>query len=122
MLLTIGGDHSIGSATIAAMLKIYKDLRVVWVDAHPDCTDFSIRNPSKMFNENYHGMPLSHVTGMMSLPSLPYWSWLNDYPLLNPKNVVLIGIRDIDPDEYITLKKHGVRCYTMDHIDKYGIG
>ena len=104
------------------MKKVYDNLRVVWVDAHADCSDSRIRSADIMSSVNYHGMPLSHVAGMTQIPSLPYWSWLNDYPLLNPKNVVLIGIRDIDPDEYITLKKHGVKCYTMDHIDKYGIG
>ena len=59
---------------------------------------------------------------MTSIPSLPYWNWLTDFPLLNPKNIVLIAIRDIDTDEYQTLKDHGVKCFTMDHIDKYGIG
>ena len=103
-------------------MKTYSDLRVVWIDAHPDCTNSHIRNPTKIHSENYHGMPLSHVTGMTSIPPLPYWSWLTDYPLLNPKNVVLIAIRDIDPDEFITLRKHGVKCFTMDHVDKYGIG
>ncbi len=43
-------------------------------------------------------MPLSHVTGMAEIPKLPYWSWLTDFPRLDPKNVVLIGIRDIDTD------------------------
>lgn len=43
-------------------------------------------------------MPLSHVTGMTSIPKLPYWEWLTNYPLLDPKNVVIIAIRDIDKD------------------------
>ena len=98
LLLTVGGDHSVGTATISGVRKVYSDLRVVWVDAHADCTDSNIRNPTNYFSENYHGMPLSHVTGMTSIPPLPYWSWLTDFPLLDPKNVVLIGIRDIDPD------------------------
>ena len=38
------------------------------------------------------------------------------------ENIVLIGIRDMDHDEFISLKKHGVKCFTMDHVDKYGIG
>ena len=67
-------------------------------------------------------MPLSHLLGMTSIPALPYWSWLTELPLLDPKNVVQIAIRDIDKDEYISLKKYGIKCYTMDHIDKYGIG
>ena len=67
-------------------------------------------------------MPLSHVTGVTTTPALPYWSWLQEMPLLDPRNVVLIAIRDIDSDEYDSLKKHGVKCFTMDHIDQYGIG
>jgi len=121
-LLTVGGDHSIGAATITGVKKVYPDIKVVWVDAHPDCTDSRTRTPNIFHNENYHGMPLSHITGMTTIPKLPYWSWLHDQPLLDPKNVVLIGIRDIDKDEYATLKKFGVKCFTMDHIDKYGIG
>ena len=60
--------------------------------------------------------------GITKIPVLDYWSWLSKNPFLNPKNVVLIAIRDIDPDEYITFKKHGIKYFTMDHIDKYGIG
>jgi arginase len=67
-------------------------------------------------------MPLSHLTGITSIPKLPYWSWLTSNPLLDPRNVVLIAIRDIDNDEYISLKKVGIKCFTMDHVDKYGIG
>lgn len=59
---------------------------------------------------------------MASIPKLDYWRWLTDLPVLNPENVVLIAIRDIDADEFATLRKHKVKCFTMDHIDKYGIG
>ena len=34
----------------------------------------------------------------------------------------MIGIRDIDKDEYVSLKKFGVKCFTIDHIDSLGIG
>lgn len=34
--LTIGGDHSVGTPTLHALNTIYKDLKVIWVDAHPD--------------------------------------------------------------------------------------
>lgn len=60
-----------------------------------------------MHNENYHGMPLSHVSGMTYIPDLPYWSWLSSLPFLNPKNIVLIGIRDLHEDEYVTMAKYG---------------
>lgn len=67
-------------------------------------------------------MPLSHITGATSIPDLHYWHWLTKNPKLDPRNVVLIGIRDIDTDEFKSLKKLGVRCYSMDHIQKFGIG
>ena len=121
-MLTVGGDHSIGTATISAALRVNPDLRVIWVDAHPDAIDYRLRTPTVPQSDNYHGMPLSHVTGMATLPDFPSWRWLSERPYLDPKNVVLIAIRDIDPDEYITLKKHSVKCFTMDHVDKFGIG
>jgi arginase len=103
LLLTIGGDHSIGTATISAAHRRHKDLKLIWVDAHPDAIDYRLRNPNTPFSDNYHGMPLSHVTGMATFPYFPSWKWLTDYPYLDPKNVVLIAIRDIDTDEYVTL-------------------
>ena len=48
LLLTVGGDHSIAAATIPAIRKVYKDLKVVWVDAHADCSNSHMRNPDKM--------------------------------------------------------------------------
>ena len=98
--MTIGGDHSIATATISAMKRHYDNLRVVWIDAHPDLSNHALKHlkHNDQAYPNYHGMPLSHLTGITKIPPLDYWSWLNQYPLLNPKNVVLIGIRDIDPD------------------------
>ena len=39
VMVTVGGDHSVGSATLHALQTIYKDLKVIWVDAHPDLID-----------------------------------------------------------------------------------
>lgn len=50
LLLTVGGDHSIAAATISAVKKYYKNLRVVWVDAHADFTNSHIRNPHNFFS------------------------------------------------------------------------
>lgn len=75
-------------------------MKVVWVDAHPDCTNANIRSKGKNLTENYHGMPLSHLTGIAYMPPLAGFKWISELPKLNPKNVVLIAIRDIDSDEY----------------------
>jgi arginase len=35
---------------------------------------------------------------------------------------VFIAIRDIDPDEWINLKRLSIKCFTMDHVTHLGIG
>jgi arginase len=45
-----------------------------------------------------------------------------DYaPKVNPKNVALIGIRDVDALERPHVKKSGVRAFTMRDIDERGM-
>lgn len=34
----------------------------------------------------------------------------------------MIGVRDLDPDEHISIHKHKVKAYSMEHIMKFGIG
>ncbi len=70
IVLTVGGDHSIGSATINAALSSNHDLKVIWVDAHADFVNPYLKGTQ---NQNYHGMPLSHVSGVHELPG---FSWL----------------------------------------------
>lgn len=36
--------------------------------------------------------------------------------------MVFIAIRDIDPDEWINLRKLNIKCFTMDHVTHLGIG
>lgn len=107
-MVTVGGDHSVGSATIHALNSIYKDLKVIWVDAHPDFIDPTISN-----YYGYHGYPAGHICGL-SKPNLPGFEWMKN--TLPYENIVLVGIRDIDKDEWINLKKHNIKCFTMDHV------
>ena len=44
----------------------------------------------KTTSQNYHGMPLSHISGHYKLPG---FSWMTER--LPYENIVLIGIRDI---------------------------
>lgn len=68
--LTVGGDHSIATATIHALLGKYPDLKVIWVDAHGDMID-----ASKSTYDGYHGMPLSHLLGVND-GIIPGFHWL----------------------------------------------
>jgi len=112
-VLTIGGDHSIAMGTISGTTAIYPDLCVVWVDAHAD-----INTPDTTQSGNLHGCPLSFLLGLAG--DVESYDWLK--PCLDFKNLVYIGLRDVDEGEKRILKQHNIKAFSMYEVDKYGIG
>lgn len=115
MVINIGGDHSIAFASILSSLQIYKDLRVIWIDAHGD-----INTPQTSPSQNYHGMPLAHVLGLFT-KKIPGFEWTQSMNFLKPENVVILGLRDIDEYEKLIIKKSKINYYTMFDIEQHGI-
>eukprot|EP00283_Hemiselmis_rufescens_P019302 CAMPEP_0173449588 /NCGR_PEP_ID=MMETSP1357-20121228/43013_1 /TAXON_ID=77926 /ORGANISM="Hemiselmis rufescens, Strain PCC563" /LENGTH=361 /DNA_ID=CAMNT_0014416193 /DNA_START=132 /DNA_END=1217 /DNA_ORIENTATION=- len=116
-VLTLGGDHSIGAGTVGGIMKARPETGIIWVDAHAD-----INTPSISESGNMHGMPLSLVMGLEKPHELPGWSWLSSVPKLSPRQLVYIGLRDVDDAEVAILRELGILAFTMYHVDKYGIG
>jgi arginase len=115
--VVLGGDHSIAIGTIAGVAnfcnKKNKKLGVIWVDAHGDMnTDKT--SPSG----NIHGMPLAASIG---LGAVELTSIGGDYPKVDPKNVVMIAIRDLDEGEKAAIRKNNIPIFTMEDIDKHGM-
>ena len=111
-LLTIGGNHSIASTTISALLKVHRsNLAVIWIDAHGDCNS-PLTSPSG----NYHGMPLAHVLGLFRTKAL---NWGQDE--LKVDQVAMIGIRDLDPEEKLLMDKHGIVYFTSEQVKIQGM-
>lgn len=115
--LILGGDHSItiGSAAGAAAhyAKRGEKLGLLWFDAHGDANTH-LTSPSG----NIHGMSLAATIGegdkdLVGLRELT--------PKIDPRNTVLIGVRDLDDGERATLKRTGVTVYTMRDIDERGM-
>jgi len=119
-VLTVGGDHSIASGSITGIMKHRRDLAVVWVDAHGDCN-----TPETSPSKNYHGMPLAHILGWFQ-HRVTGFDWCDDFLAtsgpLPEENVALIALRDVDPPERALLRACGVHVFTMQDIDRYGIG
>ncbi|MBC7397943.1 MAG: arginase [Bdellovibrionales bacterium] len=113
--LTLGGDHSIAIGSIGGALLARPNLGVIWVDAHGD-----FNTPETSPSGNIHGMPLSFLSGLMRHYALPNFNWLKNY--LKPEQLVLVGIRSIDPEEKALMKSWGVNVFSMTEIDRYGIG
>jgi len=115
-MLSIGGDHSIAMGTIAGILKSRPDTGVIWIDAHAD-----INTPETSGSGNVHGMPVAFLMKHPATHNLPAFKWLEQYPTLHPKNLVYIGLRDVDGGEKEIIREFGIKTFSMQDVDKYGI-
>lgn len=110
--IVLGGDHSIAMGSVTGAGRGER-IGVIWVDAHAD-----FNTPETSPSGNIHGMPLAHLCG------------LGDARLVNlghpgakvrPEDVVLVGIRSLDPGEVRFLHELGVTVFTMKEVDIQGI-
>lgn len=93
-VFTLGGEHTISQATIAAHAEKYRDLSVLQIDAHSD------------LRMEYQGNKFSHASVMARVCEF-----------VDPRRVVQIGIRAqcVEEAEFIqdkrihTLYAHGIR-------------
>lgn len=108
----IGGDHSIAVGTVGGVSHD-EPTGVLWIDAHGD-----YNTPDTSPSGNLHGMPLATLMGL----GAPEWVNVGrPGPKLDPSQVILIGIRDLDQQERKALKESGVGIYTMREIDERGL-
>jgi arginase len=115
--LIIGGDHSIAMGSVSGLSSHLKKsdqkLGLIWFDAHGD-----MNLPESTPSGNIHGMPLAHLLGYGD----PDLSRIHGaHPAVDPDNVVLIGIRDIDQKERDFINASGVKAFTMRDIDQLGM-
>jgi arginase len=115
--LVLGGDHSIAIGTIAglsaACARDSKKVGVLWIDAHGD-----LNTDATTPSGNIHGMPLAASIGQGAIELV---SVGGDSNKVDPKNVVLVATRELDPGEQALIRKHGVNIFTMEEIDKHGM-
>jgi arginase family enzyme len=82
-------------ATIAAGLRHRPDAKVVWFDAHGD-----FNTPASTPTGYLGGMVLTALCGL----------WDSGLGAgLTPDRIVLVGQRDLDPEETLLIAKHGVQ-------------
>jgi arginase len=117
MPLVIGGDHSVSIGTLSGLSKHYRQTKksagLLWIDAHAD-----MNTPQTSPSGNIHGMPLACIIGNGPRALTHIFGYA---PKVDPKNVALVGIRDVDALEKPHVKKSGVRAFTMRDIDERGM-
>jgi arginase len=115
--LVLGGDHSIAAGSMAGVAahfqKKEKHVGYIWLDAHGD-----MNTPDSSPSGNVHGMPLAAVIGY-GAPELTEMAGFK--PMVEPRNVVLVGIRELDSKERRLVKESGVHIFTMRDVDERGM-
>lgn len=106
--IVLGGDHSLSMGSVSGVAR--GRVGVLWVDAHAD-----FNTPETSPSGNIHGMPLAVLSGL-GHPRL-----VEAFAAVDPRDIVLIGVRSVDPGEARLLREQGVKVYTMHEVDRLGI-
>lgn len=111
--LFLGGDHSISIGSVKAAANGKPDsLGVIWIDAHAD-----FNTPETSPSGNIHGMPVAVITGDGADPLVQ----IGDGVTVPAKNIVQIGIRDVDREEAKRVNASELNLFTMREIDTIGM-
>jgi arginase len=115
--IVLGGDHSIAAGSLSGVASHFKKkekrIGLIWLDAHGD-----INTPESSPSGNIHGMPLAAAMGYGATELVEL---LGFKPKVEPQNISLVGIRDLDSQEKKLAKKSGVHVFTMRDIDERGM-
>lgn len=127
-IFTLGGDCGIEFAPIRYLNSIYGgDLAIIWLDAHAD-----LNTPSTSPSKTFHGMVLQALLepfeapvqspvqshGDRGIDLIPDFVTSTATAPLQPNQVFLAGVRDLDPaeHEYIARQRIAVvECQELEH-------
>lgn len=106
-IFTLGGGCDVELAPVSYLNKCYEgNFSVIWLDAHGD-----LNTPETSPSGHFHGMPLrtlleDHIPEMDELC----------YSKLNPEQVTLLAVRDLDPGEEEYIKKENIKFYPSEKV------
>ncbi len=106
-ILTLGGDCSVEVPPIEHLSTKHKGLVVFWVDAHGD-----LNTPDTSPSGTAHGMPLRLLLGQGHARLAP-----RSGRTITPAQVVLVGVRSLDPAEADLIAGSHMRHVTVGSID-----
>jgi arginase len=97
-LLTLGGDHSITSALVAAHEEVYPQLSILHFDAHPD------------LYEEFEGNRASHASPFARIMERGH-----------VRQLVQVGIRTLNAHQQSQAQRWGVVVHGMDDFDPQAV-
>ena len=118
--VVIGGDHSISIPSVSAAAALLRetqgpeaDLGLIWVDAHPD-----LEMPETSSSGDLHAMAVSHLLGY-GVEELSHLGGFS--PKVKPANLILIGLRDVLPEERAIIREKRITAYAGTDVERLGI-
>lgn len=111
-LLTLGGDHAMGAASVAVANEAIDNLGVIWIDAHADINDEHVTNSGHI-----HGMPIAFLLGE---GDTDFVNLTERTRFLKPENIVLFATRDVEQAEAAAIKRLGIKEITYAMIEEHG--
>ena len=127
----ISGDHASASGTVAGVKKAFPDFRVgvIWIDAHSD-----LHSPYTSPSGNVHGMSIATMInednlkfnqGNVEKETQEQWEKLKRVGGISPKvlakDVVFVGVRDIQKAESHLMDTYGMINFTPENLRTKGI-
>ena len=116
--IVLGGDHSLAAGSVAAAAEWAKRARdlplgLLWIDAHGD-----MNTPATSLSGNVHGMPLAALLGPEPAELARIGTLV---PKVSPAHTVLVGVRNLDEREKVSVRDSHVHVFTMKDIDRQGV-
>ncbi|TJY42863.1 arginase [Cohnella pontilimi] len=99
--LVLGGDRSVSAGAVAGVTRGAGNTGLIWFDAHP-----SLLTAETSTTGFANGMALSSILSEGHV---------------RKENVVLVGLRDVQPGEREWIRSEGLTCFTMHEIDRLGV-
>jgi arginase len=114
--VVLGGDHAVSISTVSAAASDLQKkhgsaarLGLLWIDAHADLNTKENGNP--------HGRAAAVLLGHgpASLVQLGGFG-----PKVRPEDLILIGVRDLAPNEHDLIKQHSITIHGIHDVDMTG--
>lgn len=107
--VVIGGDHSLGIASVSAAYK--EGMHLIWIDAHGDHNTIETS-----ISKRIHGMPVAVLEGLGD----EKLNAICEGNFLNPDHIYYFGLRSLDEKEILLMQEKKVHMYPMSYINEVG--
>jgi arginase len=131
--LVFSGDHSNAIGTVTGIADSFpgKKIGVIWVDAHLD-----LHSPYTTPSGNMHGMAvnallsdnhLANRKNELNPETTSLWNKIKKsgrleiHPKILPENIVFIGTRDYEEEEWELVQHLNIKVFTPDDIRRKGM-